>query len=122
MFFRAAVLAFGAFVSGYYPDFSPPVGDAFAPLRVATRIQPGDRIKMTVYGEENLTNFYDVDPEGYLSLPLIGRVRAAGRTPAELERDIANRYRGGDYLQGQKAPGAQIRRGVGRAKDAGRTR
>lgn len=80
-FFRAAVLAVGTLVSG------------FATSQVATRIQPGDRIKVTVYGEENLTNFYVVDPTGYLSLPLIGRVRAAGRTPAELERAIANRYR-----------------------------
>jgi polysaccharide export outer membrane protein len=57
---------------------------------------------MTVYGEENLTNFYDVDPTGRLSLPLIGRVRAAGRTAAEVERDIANRYRSGGYLQEPK--------------------
>jgi protein involved in polysaccharide export with SLBB domain len=103
-FFRAAVLAIGTLVSGCYTDFGPVVvePDPIAPSRVATRIQAGDRIKMTVYGEENLTNFYDVDPTGRLSLPLIGRVRAAGRTAAEVERDIANRYRSGGYLQEPK--------------------
>ena len=36
---------------------------------------------------------------GYVSMPLIGAIRAAGRTQAEFGRDVANRYRRGGFLQ-----------------------
>jgi polysaccharide export outer membrane protein len=103
-FLWAALLVIGLVVSGCYTDFGPVVveRDPIPPAAVATRIQPGDRVKMSVFGEENLTNFYDVDPSGRLSLPLIGRVVAAGRTAAEVERDITNRYRNGGILQDPK--------------------
>jgi polysaccharide export outer membrane protein len=35
-------------------------------------------------------------------MPLIGAVRAAGRTLSELEREIASRYRNGGFLQDPK--------------------
>jgi polysaccharide biosynthesis/export protein len=95
----AAVLLAGLTVSGCYTDFGPVVlePDPIAPTQVASRLQPGSRIKLTVYGEPNLSGFYDVSPSGTVSLPLAGTLRAAGRTRAELEREITRRY--GDKLQ-----------------------
>ena len=62
--------------------------------------QSGDKIKVTVYGEETLTGEYDINPSGYVSMPLIGAIRAAGRTQSEFGRDVANRYRRDGLLQG----------------------
>jgi protein involved in polysaccharide export with SLBB domain len=100
----AAGLAIALFLGGCYTDFGPVVVASVPPgpsPTVSTLIQPGDRINMIVFGETNLTNIYIVSPSGVLSLPLIGAVRAAGRTRAEIEREITNRYSKG-YLQEPK--------------------
>jgi polysaccharide export outer membrane protein len=102
---RGAGLAIALLLCGCYTDFGPvvvePVPDQPATTILAP-IQAGDRINVIVYGEPNLTGFYDVSPAGTLSLPLIGSVRAAGRTPASVEREITGRYRRGNYLQDPK--------------------
>jgi polysaccharide export outer membrane protein len=41
-------------------------------------------------------------------MPLIGAIRAAGRTQAELGRDIANKYRSGGLLQDPKVTVAVV--------------
>jgi protein involved in polysaccharide export with SLBB domain len=95
---RAAVLAIGLLLSGCFTDFGPVVvGDsiepvAAAPLNVNSQIQAGDKIKLTVYGEDALSGVYEVSPSGLVSLPLIGTIKAVGRTRAELERQITSRY------------------------------
>lgn len=102
-FSLAFVFAVGLLVSGCYTDFGP-VELASEPVTrpyVATRLQPGDRIKVTVYGEDNLNGVYDIDPSGNVSLALAGTLRAAGRTKAELQRDITAKYKS-DYLQDPK--------------------
>src|SRR5690606_6585445 len=45
----------------------------------------------TVGGAPAFQNGHRVDARGNITLPLIGSVRAAGRTPAQLERDVAAR-------------------------------
>ena len=102
-FSLAFVFAVGLLVSGCYTDFGP-VELASEPVirpYVATRLQPGDRIKVTVYGEDNLNGVYDIDPAGNVSLPLAGTLRAAGRTKADLQRQITAKYKS-DYLQAPK--------------------
>ena len=102
-FSLAFVLAIGLLVSGCYTDFGP-VELASEPVTrsyVATRVQPGDRIKVTIYGEDNLNGVYDIDPSGNVSLPLAGTLRAAGRTKADLQREITAKYKS-DYLQNPK--------------------
>src|ERR1700730_7594449 len=88
-------------VAGCYTDLGPVEVDTRPISRagVATHLQAGDRLKITVYGEEALTGPYDINPGGYISMPLVGAVRAAGRTRSELEREITNRYRSGGFLQ-----------------------
>lgn len=61
-------------------------------------IGPLDTISVTVFGAPELTREAIVDASGNFSLPLIGAVMAAGRTPAQLETDIANKLRG-PYLR-----------------------
>ena len=51
---------------------------------VPGRLQAGDWIKVTVYGEPSLSGDFQIDPTGSVLLPLAGPTKAAGVTPAEL--------------------------------------
>ncbi|MDQ8729775.1 polysaccharide biosynthesis/export family protein [Bradyrhizobium sp. LHD-71] len=53
------------------------------------RLGPTDRIRLKVYGEGDITGDYEVDSAGYVSVPLAGRVKAAGLTTRQLENAIA---------------------------------
>ncbi|GGB24224.1 hypothetical protein GCM10011380_12230 [Sphingomonas metalli] len=63
----------------------------------AYRINPGDEIEVYVWGEERLQRTIRVLPDGTFSFPLVGRVDAAGKLPAELEatisRGLASQFR-----------------------------
>jgi protein involved in polysaccharide export with SLBB domain len=99
-------------LAGCYTDYGPvevetrPVSITGA--GVATHLRPGERIKVTVYGEEALTGEYEVNPSGYVTMPLIGAVKASGRAQAELARDIASKYRSGGLLQDPKVTVAVV--------------
>ena len=54
-------------------------------------LDTGDRLRVFVYGQPNLSRLYTVDQVGNIAVPLIGSVRARGRTTVELERVIAAR-------------------------------
>jgi protein involved in polysaccharide export with SLBB domain len=108
----AVVFLAGLHLAGCYTDYGPievetrPI--ALSAAGVATHMRAGDRIKINVYGEEQLTGEYDINPSGYVSMPLIGSIRAAGRTQAELGRDIAAKYRSGGLLQDPKVTVAVV--------------
>jgi polysaccharide export outer membrane protein len=51
---------------------------------------PTDRVRVKVYGEGDITGEYDVDSNGYVSIPLAGRVKASGLTTQQLERSITS--------------------------------
>lgn len=55
----------------------------------------GDKISLIIYGEEGLTGEQQVGADGTISVPLIGSVRAAGRTVDELTADVRNRLNDG---------------------------
>lgn len=55
----------------------------------------GDRLRIIVFGQDNLSNTYAVDGSGRISMPLIGFVEARGLTTAKLERSIEARLRQG---------------------------
>jgi protein involved in polysaccharide export with SLBB domain len=68
---------------------------------VSPRLQAGEKIRVTVYGEASLSGDYQVDPSGFVSLPLAGTVKAEGLTQSELERDLAKKFRS-EYLRNPK--------------------
>lgn len=53
------------------------------------RLGPGDKVKVTVFGEEDLSGEYELGALGVVSMPLIGAVKGAGLTEKELEDAIA---------------------------------
>ena len=94
----------GLLLAGCYTDFGP-VASEPAPIpapAVGSFLQLGDRVTVTVYGETELTGVYDITPDGNLDLPLIGSVKAVGRTPTELNQIIADRYKRGKFLDDPK--------------------
>ena len=52
---------------------------------------PGDILEVSVWKDEDLTKQVIIQPDGYLSFPLIGQVLAGGRTLADVQSEIANR-------------------------------
>lgn len=56
-------------------------------------IAPADRLTLDVFGVTELTRTVQVDPNGVFTLPLVGTVQAAGRTPSEVAAMIADRLR-----------------------------
>jgi polysaccharide biosynthesis/export protein len=66
-----------------------------APLAYAQspgyRIQPGDQLAVTVLEDDTLNRQVLVLPDGRISVPLAGSVRAAGQTVESVEKAIADR-------------------------------
>lgn len=53
------------------------------------RLGPGDRMRIIVFGQEQLTGEFAVDGGGTVAFPLVGEVPAQGATARELESRIA---------------------------------
>ena len=62
------------------------------------RLGPTDRIRITVFGHEDLSGEFEIDGTGSVSLPLIRTVEASGLTTNELAATIAAKLRP-DYLK-----------------------
>ena len=61
------------------------------------RLAVGDRIRVDVYGEPDLSLDAIIDGSGHINYPLLGRVPALGMTPVELEMSLLRKLTG-DYL------------------------
>lgn len=55
---------------------------------------PGDRLRIKVYNEPDLTGEYEISSSGYISLPLVGEIKASGATTRRLEGIIAGMMKG----------------------------
>lgn len=58
----------------------------------------GDKVRIVVFGHEDLSGQFEIDSAGRVSLPLIKDVAAAGLTTAELADSITSRLQP-DYLK-----------------------
>ena len=70
------------------------VADAEGPYLLDT----GDRLRVFVYGQPNLSRAYTVDHDGRITVPLIGNVEARGRTTRDLAGTIRSRL-GAEYVR-----------------------
>jgi polysaccharide biosynthesis/export protein len=71
------------------------------PRRTEFQIGPLDQLSVVVWKNKDLSADVTVRPDGIVTLPLIGDVKAAGRTPSELQKEIAKRL--GDFVRGEEA-------------------
>lgn len=53
-------------------------------------LDSGDVLRVSVYGDPNLTNTYRVDDSGAIAMPLVGAVPARGATPTVLSQRVAS--------------------------------
>lgn len=75
-----------------------PTGEPGA-LEVADyRLGPGDELRITVFGEDDLSGEYVVNPQGRITFPLVGEVDAGGKTFAELNTALTEALQR-DYLR-----------------------
>jgi len=74
------------------PEQSTPAETADYPLGVA------DVLQITVYDEPTLTGLFPVNADGTVAFPLIGNVKALGKTAVELQNEITARLADG-YLK-----------------------
>lgn len=56
-------------------------------------IGPEDMINVAVWKEPDFSSTVPVRPDGKISLPLLGDIEAAGRTPSELAQDLTGKLK-----------------------------
>ena len=89
--------AFAAAPMGAIPGVPVVVNETY-------RLDSGDRVRIVVFGQDNLSRVYGVDGSGYISLPLIGPVCARGLTTFQLAAEV-DVYRPFFILGEVKKPG-----------------
>lgn len=65
------------------------------------RLGPGDKLKITTFGEASLSGDFQVDGSGMVPIPLIGPQHAAGKTVSEFQAAVEAALRDG-YLKDPK--------------------
>lgn len=88
-------------------------------------INAGDEVEVYVWGEERLQRVVRILPDGTFAFPLVGRVVAVGKLPAQIEREITEglkpQYRGEvpQVTVSVKAPSGLQFSVIGRVKGPG---
>jgi protein involved in polysaccharide export with SLBB domain len=93
----AAVVAM-AFVAAVNISSAVAQATAVASPLADYQLSTGDRVRVIVFNQPELTGEYQIDATNTLSLPLVGRVPAGGLKPVELERQLAAKFNEG-YLK-----------------------
>jgi polysaccharide export outer membrane protein len=78
------------------PQVSPTTTGAHEPTTRTTttdpnqyRLAPGDKLRIEVYKDQQLSQSVQVRPDGKITLPLVGDMEAAGQAPVALRDSIA---------------------------------
>jgi Polysaccharide biosynthesis/export protein len=58
-------------------------------------LSPGDKIKITVFSEPDLTGEFEINDAGMIAYPLIGTIQAAGLSVTGFQDQLVRRLRGG---------------------------
>jgi protein involved in polysaccharide export with SLBB domain len=62
------------------------------------KLGAGDQLRVIVYGEDDLGGSFNVDGNGFVSLPLIGPLKVAGLETGDVEKEMTVRFADG-YLK-----------------------
>lgn len=79
------------------PNFRTYELDATGTGSIAPRytLAAGDKLRIIVFGQDNLSNIYAVDGGGRIAMPLIGTVGVGGKTTADAARAIEKKLSDG---------------------------
>ena len=78
--------ACGSTTAGF--DYTP---EAAAPADAAYSVGAGDVLQINVWQNQDLTTRVTVRPDGFITMPLIGDIRAEGLRPTQLQEEITRR-------------------------------
>ncbi len=75
-----------------------------APAKISSpaegyRLEPGNQVRVTVFGQENLSGTFALDAAGSIALPLVGTVPASGVTTTVLANRVETALRKNAYMQ-----------------------
>jgi len=73
-----------------YAYYQPPAGFSGGRAGYDYMLGAGDKLRLTVFGEPDLSGEFTIDGSGFARLPLVGQVRAAGTTSQQLEAMIGS--------------------------------
>ncbi|THD43107.1 MAG: polysaccharide export protein [Bradyrhizobium sp.] len=65
------------------------------PIDAPYQLASGDRLRIIVFGQDNLSNSYAVDGAGNVALPLVGALHAQGLTTTQFARVVESHLRQG---------------------------
>jgi polysaccharide export outer membrane protein len=99
----AAALAFAALAGGCGGS---PIYNWAAERAQGYKVGPGDVVKVNVWKHDELSQQVTVRPDGAFTLPLVGDVKADGKTSDEIAADISARVH--KYFQDQPPVTVQI--------------
>lgn len=87
--YRILIAAFGLAVALGGCTERAPLSEPMPTFSGPYRLDAGDRLRVVVYDQPSLTNIYEVDQSGQVSMPLIGDVTAREATTDELAQRIS---------------------------------
>ena len=61
----------------------------------AHHLSPGDKLKISVFNEPDLTGDYAIDENGNIAFPLVGELKAAGLGVDDFKANLVERLQGG---------------------------
>ena len=99
-----ALAGLGACASDQGGPITPHLGEgpsAAGALSAVYRLAIGDKLKVTVFGEKNLSGKFEVNGQGNIPLPLIGDVSAKGKSVDGFRKSVRARLVNG-YLKNPK--------------------
>ncbi|MFD2264715.1 polysaccharide biosynthesis/export family protein [Lacibacterium aquatile] len=62
-------------------------------------LEPGNRVRIMIFGESNMSGDFLVDTVGTISMPLIGNIAASGTTVQGLSKRIEEKLKQDGYLK-----------------------
>lgn len=84
-------------LAGCVPSSGPraeaPPAIAATTLATDGPLRAGDRVRITVFGEDRLTGDYEVDAAGQATVPLVGPIQAAGLSGGQLRDAVTEKLR-----------------------------
>ncbi|MDB6167571.1 MAG: polysaccharide export protein, partial [Verrucomicrobia bacterium] len=91
----AGLLMFGAGCQS--PQATPSTAMSESSVSEPQTIREGDVLKIAFPGAPNLDSTQQVRRDGRITLAMVGEMKASGKTPADLEKELLQRY-GADLI------------------------
>ena len=91
----ANLVPFAPIAAAAAQPVSGPDGDKKLPPKLPSpssddyRLGPGDKLRVEVYKDTQLSQSVQIRPDGKITLPLVGDIDATGKTPLELRDTVA---------------------------------